>query len=86
MDTMDNMDTIVHVQMDYIRNRIDNIVDDPSTAEGLKPWYRQVSLCSYTYIHTYIHTYMVPTGESFSESRSYSVLRWCRLYPVATHI
>jgi len=57
MDTMDNMDTIVHGQMDYIRNRIDKIVDDPSTAEGLKPWYRQVSLCSYTYIHTCIHTW-----------------------------
>jgi cation diffusion facilitator CzcD-associated flavoprotein CzcO len=47
-------------KMDEIRARVDAIVSDPGTAEGLKPWYRQ--LCKRPCFHDeYLQTYNRPS-------------------------
>ena len=47
-------------KMEEIRARVDEIVKDPATAEGLKPWYRQ--LCKRPCFHDeYLLTYNRPT-------------------------
>ncbi|MCP3988358.1 MAG: NAD(P)/FAD-dependent oxidoreductase [Actinomycetia bacterium] len=47
-------------KMDEIRARVDQIVEDPATAEALKPWYRQ--LCKRPCFHDeYLQAYNVPT-------------------------
>ena len=47
-------------KMEEIRSRVDGIVEDPATAEGLKPWYRQ--LCKRPCFHDeYLQTYNRPT-------------------------
>ena len=47
--------------MNEIRARVDEIVKDPATAEGLKPWYRQ--LCKRPCFHDeYLQSYNVPTN------------------------
>jgi len=47
-------------KMDEIRDRVDEIVDDPSTAAALKPWYRQ--LCKRPCFHDeYLDTFNLPT-------------------------
>lgn len=46
-------------KMDEIRARVDAVVDDPATAEALKPWYRQ--LCKRPCFHDeYLQTYNRP--------------------------
>ncbi|MFZ4718390.1 MAG: flavin-containing monooxygenase [Ilumatobacteraceae bacterium] len=46
-------------KMEEIRARVDEIVNDPATAEGLKPWYRQ--LCKRPCFHDeYLQTYNRP--------------------------
>jgi cation diffusion facilitator CzcD-associated flavoprotein CzcO len=46
-------------KMEEIRARVDAIVDDPATAEALKPWYRQ--LCKRPCFHDdYLQTYNRP--------------------------
>jgi len=46
-------------KMDEIRSRVDDIVNDPSTAEYLKPWYRQ--LCKRPCFHDeYLQAYNEP--------------------------
>ncbi len=48
-------------KMEEIRARVDEIVDDPATAEALKPWYRQ--LCKRPCFHDeYLQSYNVPTN------------------------
>ena len=47
-------------KMEEIRARVDEIVEDPATAEALKPWYRQ--LCKRPCFHDeYLQSYNVPT-------------------------
>jgi cation diffusion facilitator CzcD-associated flavoprotein CzcO len=47
-------------KMTEIRARVDEIVNDPATAEALKPWYRQ--LCKRPCFHDdYLHAYNSPT-------------------------
>ena len=47
-------------KMQEIRARVDEIVQDPATAEALKPWYRQ--LCKRPCFHDeYLQAYNVPT-------------------------
>jgi cation diffusion facilitator CzcD-associated flavoprotein CzcO len=47
-------------KMDEIRSRVDAIVDDARTAEGLKPWYRQ--LCKRPCFHDdYLQSFNAPT-------------------------
>ncbi|MCH7788508.1 MAG: hypothetical protein IH940_03610, partial [Acidobacteria bacterium] len=47
-------------KMQEIRARVDEIVEDPTTAEALKPWYRQ--LCKRPCFHDeYLQAYNVPT-------------------------
>ncbi|MEZ5144853.1 MAG: NAD(P)/FAD-dependent oxidoreductase [Acidimicrobiales bacterium] len=47
-------------KMTEIRARVDEIVQDPATAEALKPWYRQ--LCKRPCFHDeYLQAYNVPT-------------------------
>ena len=47
-------------KMDEIRTRVDAIVDDARTAEGLKPWYRQ--LCKRPCFHDeYLQSFNAPT-------------------------
>ena len=47
-------------KMDEIRARVDAIVEDPATAEALKPWYRQ--LCKRPCFHDeYLQAYNEPT-------------------------
>jgi cation diffusion facilitator CzcD-associated flavoprotein CzcO len=47
-------------KMDEIRARVDAIVEDPATAEALKPWYRQ--LCKRPCFHDeYLQAYNLPT-------------------------
>jgi cation diffusion facilitator CzcD-associated flavoprotein CzcO len=47
-------------KMDEIRFRVDAIVDDARTAEGLKPWYRQ--LCKRPCFHDeYLQSFNAPT-------------------------
>ena len=46
-------------KMDEIRARVDAVVDDPATAEALKPWYRQ--LCKRPCFHDeYLQSYNEP--------------------------
>ena len=48
-----------HEKMTEIRARVDSIVEDPDTAEGLKAWYRQ--LCKRPCFHDeYLHAYNEP--------------------------
>ncbi|MGK2958645.1 MAG: flavin-containing monooxygenase [Acidimicrobiales bacterium] len=48
-------------KMTEIRARVDAIVNDPATAEGLKPWYRQ--LCKRPCFHDeYLQAYNEPTA------------------------
>lgn len=48
-------------KMSEIRARVDAIVDDPATAEALKPWYRQ--LCKRPCFHDeYLQAYNEPTA------------------------
>ena len=48
-------------KMSELRQRIEQIVDDPGTAEALKPWYRQ--LCKRPCFHDeYLDAYNVPTA------------------------
>jgi hypothetical protein len=48
-------------KMDEIRARVDAIVQDPATAEALKPWYRQ--LCKRPCFHDeYLQAYNVPNA------------------------
>lgn len=47
-------------KMEELRARVDSIVEDPATAEALKPWYRQ--LCKRPCFHDeYLQAYNVPT-------------------------
>ncbi len=47
------------MQMEEIRARVDQLVDDPETAEGLKPWYRQ--FCKRPCFHDgYLQTFNRP--------------------------
>ena len=47
-------------KMEEIRARVDAVVEDPATAEALKPWYRQ--LCKRPCFHDeYLQAYNVPT-------------------------
>ncbi len=47
-------------KMNEIRARVDAVVEDPATAEALKPWYRQ--LCKRPCFHDeYLQAYNVPT-------------------------
>jgi cation diffusion facilitator CzcD-associated flavoprotein CzcO len=47
-------------KMEEIRRRCEEVVDDPATAEALKPWYRQ--LCKRPCFHDeYLQAYNVPT-------------------------
>jgi cyclohexanone monooxygenase len=46
-------------EMEAVRARIDDIVKDPATAEGLKPWYKQ--MCKRPCFHDeYLHTFNRP--------------------------
>jgi len=48
-------------KMEEIRARVDAIVDDPATAEALKPWYRQ--LCKRPCFHDeYLQSFNIPTN------------------------
>jgi len=48
-------------KMEEIRARVDEIVNDPATAEALKPWYRQ--LCKRPCFHDeYLQSYNIPTS------------------------
>jgi cation diffusion facilitator CzcD-associated flavoprotein CzcO len=47
------------IQMEEIRSRVDALVEDPETAEGLKPWYRQ--FCKRPCFHdSYLQTFNRP--------------------------
>ena len=46
-------------KMNSIRNRVDDVVEDPATAEALKPWYRQ--FCKRPCFHDeYLPTFNLP--------------------------
>ncbi|MDX2380242.1 MAG: NAD(P)/FAD-dependent oxidoreductase [Acidimicrobiia bacterium] len=48
-------------KMEEIRARVDEIVEDPATADGLKPWYRQ--LCKRPCFHDeYLQSYNISTN------------------------
>ena len=48
-------------KMDEIRARVDEIIEDPGTAEALKPWFRQ--LCKRPCFHDqYLQAYNTPTA------------------------
>lgn len=48
-------------KMAEIRKRVDEVIDDPDTAEALKPWFRQ--LCKRPCFHDqYLHAYNTPTA------------------------
>jgi cation diffusion facilitator CzcD-associated flavoprotein CzcO len=54
-----NVEIADMTKMEEIRHRIDSIVEDPATAEALKPWYRQ--FCKRPCFHDeYLQTYNRP--------------------------
>ena len=57
-----NLELADFEKMEQIRSRVENIVSDPSTAEHLKPWYRQ--FCKRPCFHDdYLATFNRPTVE-----------------------
>lgn len=57
-----NLELADFEKMEQIRSRVENIVSDPSTAENLKPWYRQ--FCKRPCFHDdYLATFNRPTVE-----------------------